>query len=340
MLVRMKNGTVHIGDVIETLKSFEDESINCVVTSPPYWGLRDYGVRGQIGLEKTPTEYVESIANVFSEIHRVLRKDGTVWLNLGDSYVGGGRNAGNSKPHPKGYKGLEHLGNTVRPENFGLPSKNLVGIPWRVALRLQELGWYLRADIIWHKPNPMPESVQDRPTKAHEYLFLLTKSESYLYDAEAIAEPITDSTAIRLLQNVADQKGSDRVPGKTNGRMKAVGRKPFNSSMGGGGTTFVGHSGYRKADGTLLVRPTRNKRSVWTIATKPYKGAHFAVFPEALVEPCIMAGCPKDGIVLDPFCGSGTTLAVAERLGRQGIGIELNPRYLPLIEERLCNTNQ
>lgn len=302
---------IFIGDVLKNLKGLKSGSINCVVTSPPYWGLRDYGVSGQIGLEKTPTDYVEKLAQVFMELRRVLRADGTVWLNLGDSYVGGGRNAGNKKAHPKGYKGLGHLGDTVRPESFGLSAKNLVGVPWRVALRLQELGWYLRSDIIWHKPNVMPESVRDRPTRAHEYIFLLTKSGHYFYDAAAVKEPYTAA-------------------------MNRWGGEKLQATKESAWDKGVGQSTYRPRN----MRPDkrgRNRRSVWTIPTKPYKGAHFAVFPEALVEPCIKAGCPLGGVVLDPFCGSGTTLAVAKRLGREGIGIELNPKYLPLIKKRLAD---
>ena len=297
-----------IGDVLEKLKELSDESVQCVVTSPPYFGLRNYGADGQIGLERTPEEYVEKLVNVFREIRRVLRNDGSMFLNLGDSFAGGGRNAGNSKPHPKATKGLEHLGE-VCPSYRGLPAKNLIGIPWHVALALQTDGWFLRCDIIWEKPNCMPDSCKDRPTRSHEYIFLLTKSSRYFYDAKAILEPYT--------------KPMDRWAGEI---LDAKGKSEWDEG--------TGQKSYR----TRNMRPNpngRNKRSVWTIPTKSYLGAHFAVFPEALVEPCILAGSKEGGIILDPFAGSGTSLAVAKRLGRSFIGIELNPAYLPLIEKRL-----
>jgi DNA modification methylase len=320
------------GDVLEQLKTLTDESVQCCITSPPYWGLRDYGNAGQIGLEKTPEEYVAKMVEVFREVRRVLRKDGTLWLNLGDSYAN--TKVGNTETN-KNPRAVTPNFRKVRPPN--LKHKDLVGIPCRVAFALQTDGWYLRQDIIWSKPNPMPESVTDRCTKSHEYMFLLTKSTKYYFDAAAIAEPITDSSAIRLLQNINAQKGSDRVPGKTNGTMKAVGGKLFDPSMAGGGTSHVGHSGYRKADGTLMVKPTRNKRSVWTITTKPFKGAHFAVMPEALVEPCIKAGTKVGDMTLDPFAGSGTVGVVAKKLRREFIGIELNPEYVKMAKERIKN---
>lgn len=259
-----------------------DGCVQCVVTSPPYWGLRDYGVADQIGLEATPDAYVLSLREVFSEVWRVLKDDGTVWLNLGDTYANdtkwGGQTSGKHALSLHGKRPLVRAQKTT-----GLKSKDLVGIPWRVAFALQADGWYLRSDIIWHKPNPMPESVTDRPTKAHEYLFLLTKSERYFYDAQAIAEPVSAAMLLEVEQ------------------------------------------GY---DGLGL----RNKRSVWTIPTLPYAGAHFATMPEALVEPCILAGCPVGGLVCDPFVGSGTVGAVAERLGRRWVGTDLG--YQPLASAR------
>ena len=329
------------GDCIEGLRTLPDSSVHCCVTSPPYWGLRDYGHDGQIGLESTPEAYVARMVEVFREVRRVLREDGTCWLNLGDSYKGG---------------------------------KQLVGIPWRVAFALQADGWWLRQDIIWHKPSPMPESVRDRCTKAHEYVFLLTKSERYFYDAEAVSEPATN----RPCGNTKQTKG-----GRTGAKM------------------------HRTSANLHQIEPkeTRNRRSVWTITTKPYSGAHFATMPPDLVEPCIKAGtsehgccplcgspwhrltsreslkrerpnaytkrlgangtgnscandvagvsvktlgwqqscscdCPTPSVlpctVLDPFAGSGTTLAVAAELGRSGIGCELNPEYIVLAEERIA----
>jgi DNA modification methylase len=295
---------IEFGDCRKTMRRWAMQGIKAqtCVTSPPYYGLRDYGHNGQVGLEETPEEYIKAMVEVFRCVWDVLAEDGTLWLNLGDSYG---------------------------------KSKNLLGIPWRVAFSLQADGWYLRQDIIWHKPNPMPESVQDRCTKAHEYIFLLSKSQKYYYDADSIAEPITDSTGIRLLQDIKNQEGSTRVPGKKNGNMKAVGGKKFTSDMGGGGTTFVGHSGYTKADGTSSLKATRNKRSVWTVTTKPYKGAHFATFPPDLIKPCILAGAPLGGIVLDPFMGSGTTAAVAILNKRNYIGCELNSSYKELQDDRI-----
>ena len=286
------------GDVREVLKTLDDESVQCVVTSPPYWGLRDYGVDDQLGLEETPEKYVENMVSVFQEVKRVLRKDGTVWLNLGDSYSSGGRKTQTTQTVREGQEGT-----AVRPPIVeGIKPKDLIGIPWRVAFALQEDGWYLRSDIIWNKPNPMPEAVKDRPTKSHEYIFLLTKSAKYYYDYEAIKE-----------------KGE--YPAGT----RAAKASDARSSMG-----FVNSRPpeYKIYDGT------RNKRSVWKITTKPYKEAHFATFPEELPETCIKAGTQKGDVVLDIFAGSGTTLRVASKLGRKGIGIELNPEYIKILKKR------
>jgi DNA modification methylase len=270
--------------------------------------LRQYFVTvPQIGLEDTPQEYVARLTELFHEIKRVLRSDGTCWLNLGDSFAGSGRG-------PTGHNGI---GNQEKRQGFespkvhqydGLKPKDLMGIPWRVAFALQDDGWYLRSDIIWNKPNPMPESVRDRPTRAHEYVFLLTKSAKYWYDADAIKEPVAASSVSRLQQNVKAQTGSFRAHGgnKTNGAMKAV------------GNTHV-----------------RNKRSVWTITTKPFRGAHFATFPPDLIEPMVLAGCPEGGIVLDPFGGSGTTGLVAKRHNRHFTLLELNPEYATMAYQRI-----
>jgi DNA modification methylase len=331
------------GDCIEGMRTLADGSIHCCVTSPPYWGLRDYGHEGQIGLEDTPEAYVGRMVAVFREVRRLLRDDGTAWVNLGDSYAGSWGNQGRKETRgtQRAINGpmLQKLkaesvheidccmdddcvcaagdggiypdrrtktGSWVN-DHPTLKAKDLVGIPWRVAFALQADGWWLRQDIIWHKPNPMPESVRDRCTKAHEYVFLLTKSDRYYYDAEAVSEAAAESSLARVAQpTLATQRGSDRVPGKTNGPMKAV-----------------------------LSGTTRNRRSVWTVTTKPYSGAHFAVMPADLVEPCIKAGCPEGGTVLDPFAGSGTTLAVAAELGRNAIGCELNPAYIELAEKRI-----
>ena len=292
------------GDALETLKQMEDESINCCVTSPPYWGLRDYGVDGQLGIEETPEEYVSKMVEVFREVKRVLRKDGTLWLNLGDSYYNYRPGKGQALVKQTVSKTKQDLPNTYpRRGNklVGLKEKDLVGIPWMVAFALRADGWYLRSDIIWAKPNPLPESVTDRPTKAHEYIFLLTKKQKYFYDAEAIKEP-------------------SNWDGKS------------------GNKNYRGYEGREGATMNTLNRfnGARNKRTVWTVSTQPYPEAHFATFPPKLIVPCILAGCPEGGLVLDPFAGAGTTLYVAEQLGRNSIGIELNPDYCDIIRRRMA----
>ncbi len=299
------------GDCIEVLKTLPDQSVQTIVTSPPYYGLRDYGVSGQIGLEPTPDEYVAKLVSVFRECRRVLRDDGTLWLNLGDSYTGGGagRNDGDhradGRPGGMSYKatGVTNL----RGIPDGLKPKDLIGIPWRVAFALQADGWYLRSDIIWHKPNPMPESVKDRPTKAHEYIFLLAKSRRYYYDSEAVKEKANYPNDNR--KSRAKENHKSMPNGKRNGLRP--GTYTYDMTM-------------------------RNRRSVWTVATQPYKEAHFATYPAKLIEPCILAGCPVGGTVLDPFNGSGTTGAVALKHGRDYIGIELNPEYIELTYKRLA----
>lgn len=305
------------GDCLAQLKTLPDASVQCCVTSPPYWGLRDYGVDGQIGLEATPDAYVQKMVEVFREVKRVLRDDGTCWLNLGDSYSGSGKGCmGDGTPSDRGSaKQGTNRGTAVGvfPETeSGLKPKDLVGIPWRVAFALQADGWYLRSDIIWHKPNPMPESVTDRPTKSHEYMFLLTKSERYFYDHEAIQEALT-----------RPDEGERKTPARFGGADKFVEAKK--QSRLHSGNEYLG-----------TANGKRNKRTVWTIATQPYAEAHFATFPPKLIEPCILAGSRPGDVVLDPFAGAGTTLYVAKELGRQFIGIELNPNYIGLIEKRLA----
>lgn len=336
------------GDCRDVLKTLPDASAHCVVTSPPYFGLRDYGVDGQIGLEPTPDEFVAALVGVFREVHRVLRDDGTVWLNLGDSYAGswgaqsrgeeyeGGLQGGSMlsarqiKAHPK----TTQTGSLKRTP--GCKPKDLIGTPWRVAFALQADGWYLRQDIIWHKPNPMPESVRDRCTKAHEYLFLLSKSARYYFDADVIAEPCTQDESRPIFRGGAycnnstfdnDQGGKATVVGniKRSGNKQ---RKPATER----GCPSDGVSGSVPWEGA-----TRNKRSVWTVATQPFGEAHFATFPPALIEPCILAGCPVGGAVLDPFGGAGTTGLVADRLQRDAILIELNPEYAEMAKRRIHN---
>ena len=339
---------IEFGDCRETMRRWAAEGIKAqtCITSPPYYGLRDYGRDGQIGLEETPQMYVDAMVEVFRCVWDVLEDDGTLWLNIGDTYYNyrGRTDAFCKQTVSKTMQDLPSHSPTRNNKLEGLKGKDLIGIPWMLAFALRADGWYLRQDIIWHKPNPMPESVKDRCTKAHEYIFLLTKSDRYHFDSAAIEEPIQDVTALRMLRGVSDtHKNVNGAPGQTKHSMNQPRpnvRKEFDSSMGGGGTSFVGHSGYKKADGTLMIKPTRNKRSVWTVNTKPFKGAHFAVFPEELIEPCILAGAPSNGIVLDPFMGSGTTAAMALRLGRQYLGCELNEDYKPLQDSRIAKEHK
>jgi DNA modification methylase len=298
----MKSNIILQGDVLVKLKELKNNSIDCVVTSPPYWGLRDYGHENQIGLENTPEEYVEKIVEIFREVKRVLKNDGTLWLNLGDSYAGN-----NSRASNNGRAGYGNKRETVTARfGNGLKNKDLVGIPWRVAFALQADGWYLRQDIIWAKPNPIPESVKDRCTKSHEYLFLLTKQAKYYFDNEAIKE--------------------DTVEKIKNSKKKFGGNKYSNSKDPKHQT---------KSGNIYKYNSKRNKRDVWFIPPKPFKEAHFAVMPEALVEPCILAGSKKGDIVLDPFLGSGTVALVAKKHNRKYIGIEINPDYIKIAEKRL-----
>lgn len=333
--------TILVGDAREQLASLPDQSVQTCVTSPPYYGLRDYGVDGQIGLESTVDAYVAALVDVFRDVRRVLKDDGTLWLNLGDSYAGGGGMSWDAPSTLAGSKQSTSKGSKpggIKPHGQ-FKSKDLIGIPWRVAFALQADGWYLRQDIIWSKPNPMPESVQDRCTKSHEYIFLLSKSPRYYYDAAAIAEPVTLSTVERLSQpNLENQQGSDRVPGKTNGTMKAVVRKQ-NTGHRFGGHKYgddADEQSRTKSGNVFTGSETRNKRSVWTVSTKPYSDAHFATFPREIPETCIKAGSREGDTVLDPFAGSGTTGEAAEFLGRRVVLIELNPAYVPLIEKRLA----
>ena len=301
------------GDVIDKLKEIADGTVQTVVTSPPYWGLRDYQTEGQLGLEKTPEEYVEKMVKVFREVKRVLKKDGTCFLNLGDSYAGSTGQTG-GKGLNTYQKEANATNSMMKPSKInGLKPKDLCMIPARVAIALQADGWWLRQDIIWHKPNPMPESVTDRYTKSHEFIFLLTKSAKYYYDNNAIREPVSDVS----LKRAEYGWDCDRPSTK-------------NASMNGEGI-------HTKKMGNRFVNPDgRNKRSVWTITTKPYKDAHFAVFPPTIPELCIKAGSKEGDTVLDPFFGSGTTGWVAQRLGRQWIGIELNAEYIKIAEKRFA----
>jgi len=322
--------TLYTGDALKILEILPNESVHCCVTSPPYWGLRDYGVEGQLGLEKTPEEYVDKLVNVLREVRRVLRDDGTLWLNLGDCYAKHGISGmGDPTIGERNLGGMKAIKKAIPP---GLKPKDLVGIPWRVAFALQSDGWYLRSDIIWSKSNPMPESVKDRPTKAHEYIFLLSKSKKYYYNSDAIKEPAKewkgqaatferDHGKATLLEIPGQKYSSHRSDRK---QRESVKRGDFNGKT----NSLAGREAFR------AIVPTRNKRSVWTVATKPFKGAHFAVFPPNLIKPCILAGCPVGGKVLDPFGGSGTVAMVASELGRDSIYIDLNSEYTEMAKDR------
>ena len=299
----MQELKIHQGDCLESMEWMSDETVQCCVTSPPYFGLRDYGVEGQIGLEETPEQYVMKMVEVFREVRRILKPDGTLWLNLGDSYAGGG--GGNYSKSEKQTPHGEHITNVRNKPGWldaaGMKPKDLIGIPWMVAFALRADGWYLRQDIIWHKPNPMPESVTDRCTKAHEYIFLLSKGPRYFFDSNAMREDAVKGAA-----------GSSFNKGKT-----------------------AEHQLGRSSEAERVEDGKRNRRSVWTVATRPYKGAHFATFPPDLITPCVLAGSPTGGVVLDPFGGSGTTAEVAISHGRRAVLCELNPGYVPLIQERV-----
>jgi len=311
-----------VGDCRTRLRELPEQSVQTCVTSPPYFGLRDYGMADQIGLEQTPDAFVAELVSVFREVKRVLRDDGTLWLNLGDSYCGSGGAGNQFKEGGIAAQGVqapstwkEFNAKVVTQRIEGLKSKDLIGIPWRVAFALQADGWYLRSDIIWHKPNPMPESVTDRPTKSHEYLFLLTKSERYYYDAEAVAE--------------------DAINENMPGRNMTDTRETYGEQNGG--NSGLRDLKQRYKDGDWPTK--RNRRTVWTVPTSPYKGAHFATFPTALIEPCIKAGSRAGDVVLDPFGGAGTTGLVADRLGRDAILCELNPEYAKMAGERIAGEN-
>jgi len=311
---KLETNIIYNADCLDALRALPDESVHCCVTSPPYYGLRDYGVDGQIGRETTPEQYIERLMIVFRELRRVLRSDGTFWLNISDTYCGTSNKGINTDPkYPNGRTGQ---GVSVARQVQGCKPKDLIGIPWLLAFALRNDGWYLRNDIIWEKGNPMPESVRDRCSRSYEHVFLLTKSKKYYFDKLAIAEPIAATTAARMKRGRSENhKYKNGSPGQM--------RQGLNRPITAG--TYTDD----------MISPVRNKRDVWHINTVSYSGSHFAVFPLKLAETCILAGCPENGVVIDPFLGSGTTALVAKQNNRHYIGIELNAEYCDLARERI-----
>ncbi len=313
--------TIIFADAISGMKRLADKSIDTCITSPPYFRLRDYGVNGQIGLEDTPEAYIERLVEIFREVRRVLRDDGTLWIVIGDCYAGSGKGAATYPENALKYKQGTNkgmLGQTVLvSKKDGIKPKDLIGIPWMLAFALRADGWYLRQDIIWHKPNVMPESVKDRCTKCHEYIFMLSKSRKYYYDYQSIREPALYDGRKDILNKGALKYADPTI------RINA----PHSLALAG-----KPHERWVFDENGVAVK---NKRDVWKVSTRPFKGAHFATFPIELITPCILAGSRKGGIVLDPFCGSGTTVLAADNLGRRGIGIELNASYRDVIRQRI-----
>jgi DNA modification methylase len=337
---------IYHGDSLDILRTWPDAFVQTVVTSPPYWGLRDYSVLGQIGLEKTPEAYVSRLVEVFREVRRVLKDDGTLWLNLGDTFANNGT-GGNGSTGGRDKSTLNSkmppIGTTPVKKSipYGLKQKDLVGIPWMVAFALRTDGWYLRSDIIWHKPNPMPESVTDRPTKSHEYIFLMSKRKKYYYDAKAIKEPaiyFDDDRKGRALE------AHKYMPTGTHNGIRPV-YKDARSYDGKHSDKQRGHvrrhAGFNDRwdamDKIDQCGSMRNKRDVWTVATSPYLEAHFATFPPSLIKPCILAGSRQNDIVMDPFMGAGTTALVAVGYSRKFLGVELNPKYIEMADRRISS---
>ena len=311
----LKTDTIINRDALYALRELPEESVHCCVTSPPYYALRDYGLDMQIGREDTPEQYIDRLTEVFRELRRVLRSDGTLWLNIADTYCGTGNKGYHADPkNPKGRNGQQIARNN---RVSGCKQKDLIGIPWLLAFALRADGWYLRSDIIWQKENPMPESVKDRLSRCYEHIFLFSKSKKYFFDYKAISEPIAPATAERLKRGMkGGNKYGKPVPGQP--QPQSINRPRE-------------HGEIKDAD----INPLRNKRDVWKINTVPFKGGHYAAYPPKLVETCLLAGCPEEGIVLDPFMGSGTTGMVASQMGRHFVGIELNPEYTELAYKRI-----
>ena len=311
----LKTDTIINRDALYALRELPEESVHCCVTSPPYYALRDYGLDMQIGREDTPEQYIDRLTEVFRELRRVLRSDGTLWLNIADTYCGTGNKGYHADPkNPKGRNGQQIARNN---RVSGCKQKDLIGIPWLLAFALRADGWYLRSDIIWQKENPMPESVKDRLSRCYEHVFLFSKSKKYFFDYKAISEPIAPATAERLKRGMkGGNKYGKPVPGQP--QPQSINRPRE-------------HGEIKDCD----INPLRNKRDVWKINTVPFKGGHYAAYPPKLVETCLLAGCPEGGIVLDPFMGSGTTGMVASQMGRHFVGIELNPAYTELAYKRI-----
>lgn len=326
---------IRVGDVIDELLKMDSEIFDCVITSPPYWGLRDYGVTGQIGLEPTLGEHIAALVRVFSEVKRVLKKTGTFWLNYGDAYA--------CAPNGRSAADVKKIGNddrTFRDKPMStvggyLKPKDRMLLPARVAIALQEDGWWVRDEIVWHKPNPMPSSVRDRTTPAHEMIYLLSKSPKYFYDSEAIREPLKESSKLRLAQDLENQASSIRANGgvRADRPMKAVQKTDKQR-----GHSRV-HAGFNNRWDSMTKEEQQageaNKRSVWSVAPRPFKEAHFATFPPDLIRPCVRAGCPVNGLILDPFFGAGTTGLVATQEARRFVGIEINPEYVAIARARI-----
>ena len=320
-----------VGDALETLKEMESESIDCCITSPPYYNLRDYGVEGQIGLEKNPDEYVSKLVEIFREVRRVLKDDGTLWLNIGDSYAGSGKGKNDTHSNNKGNIGSKNnIALQVNFSNGEIKPKDLIGIPWLVAFALRADGWYLRDDVIWYKPNCMPESVTDRFTKSYEHIFLLSKSRQYYFDWRAVQE-------LAVGFDTSSPRGSKGCSTPNAGRRKGNAKSFRGGGAYTGGQSFDNNSTAERENHGNIPNETglRRRRNVWIVSTKGYAGAHFATFPPKLIEPCILAGCRAGGTILDPFCGSGTTGEVAIKHDRNFIGIELNPQYAEMAAKRM-----
>jgi DNA modification methylase len=320
---------IYEGDALTVLRTLPNESVDCVVTSPPYYCLRDYNVKGQIGLERTPEQFIKRLTEVFMECRRALNKEGTMWIVIGDSYTGSGRGWGGKndlysrKIQPSASFATE-FSKPKKLQNY--KNKDLIGVPWMLAFALRQGGWYLRQDIIWNKPNPMPESIRDRCTKAHEYVFFLTKSPHYHFDHNAMLEPAQYDGRKKMTRTAGTKYLNDAAGLRTQGISKMTHERWPNKMR------------EYAVDNMCIDKPARNKRSVWTVPTRAFKGAHFATFPPDLIRTCIKAGCKPGGVVLDPFMGAGTTALVAHELGRKYVGIELNGEYVKMAKERLENS--